>query len=419
MKSLAFLKILFPMLVIIAILTLMGLLLPPLGGRGGGRVQAQGGPLPTPTNEGGGGNNGNDNNNGGGSGGDGGNDNSSGNGEAQAAPAGVSGFVYNYSSAANDGGGLTVVLSGGGWQAETVADSNGFYYFGGLGQGPATLHLRLPPDPSPVPLEWPIRLQPGIGEQVNLGFYWGNDPPIPVRLSGQLVGTQLVVQVENRTRDEASGGLLKIITTPGTRIAPVIQASRGELLFAAHHTQIKLDRLAAGDKALTQLTLKRPEATIQAGQTPTIRLIFTYDQQITPQMLEFQLEVPLQAAASSLEAAALSEPAAAAASAAADAGAAFSPNEGAAAPLQPQTQAAPRQEPSANPDTSAAPTTTEGQAPAAAPLTAPATPPAEQTSPLPTTGRTIAAPPTAKFAVAVLLILGLALAGWQAVAKGR
>ena len=111
-------RILLPMILLVGLMLLIGLL--PAG------ISAQGEPpLPTPTNIGEGGGNG-----GGIRGGGNGNDG----GTPIPPKARIFGFVYDYSNAAYQSG-VTVVIDGGGWQVETVTDSNGYYEIGNLGIG--------------------------------------------------------------------------------------------------------------------------------------------------------------------------------------------------------------------------------------------------------------------------------------------
>ena len=112
----------------------------------------------------------------------------------------VSGFVYNYSDMA-PGGGVKVIIDGGGWRAETISEENGYYRFGNLGSGAGILNLELPPGVHPVVFNWPVRLHSGESLQLNLGYYWGDEPDMPLLVSGEISDNLLTVQVEIRTGD--------------------------------------------------------------------------------------------------------------------------------------------------------------------------------------------------------------------------
>ena len=130
--------------------------------------------------------------------------------------AAISGIVYDYSSG-SPAPGVTVVLDGGGWGVETVSDDHGNYRFGGLGSGSAVLNLRLPPGAQATAPDWPVDTRGQGSSPVNLGFYWGDDPPLPVRLTASAepgvasVGSEvlLTVRVQNRTSETATGSGLQ------------------------------------------------------------------------------------------------------------------------------------------------------------------------------------------------------------------
>lgn len=246
-------------------------------------TMAQGSDRPTPTDIGDGR-------------GGGGDDDDDGDGSSRSGPpplpierqAGVSGYVYDYSNGVYVKG-ITVVFkeNGDGWQAEAVTDSNGYYKISGLDSNGGTLNLRLPPGTQPLTFDWPIRLVRGQDTTANLGYYWSNPSYLPVKLSAELEGNQLVVQIENRTSEPATGGNLKISSPPGIKTSPPVQIDEGQIVdYNPNHFQISVEEIAAGETESMQIHTEGIES-LQANQTESqIRLTFTYDQQITPQMIE-------------------------------------------------------------------------------------------------------------------------------------
>lgn len=360
-------------------------------------TQAQGDPLPTPTNlgEGGGQNDDDDDDDSGG----------------EAAPprgpgAGLSGFVYGYS----DGGfvgGVTVVFESPGWQAETVTDSNGYYQFRGLDSGAGVLNLRVPPGATSVTKDWPVRLVGGQETQINLGFYWGNNPPIPVRLSASASGGQLLVQVENRTGEAATAGLIQIEPVEGVKVSLPVEASHGEVVdYSAYDFQVDLPEVDAGETATVQVQLESTGGNIQAGREEgQVRVLFTYGQQITPQVVE----VDLTASDFSIPLAEAGAPQAVQEAAAGQqTGQEFAP-PAAPSTSQPQSQATAG---AVTPATPAAPAVSESESQAQPTATA------QTGQPLPVTGE-VQKPGASLTTVllAGLLVLGLGWTGWKSLRR--
>jgi hypothetical protein len=361
-------------------------------------TQAQGTPSPTPTNIGEGGGNGGDD------------DDDDGGGAAAPARgpgASLTGFVYGYSDRAFVGG-VIVLFESPGWQAETVTDSNGFYQFSGLDSGPAVLNLRLPPGATSVTKDWPVRLVGGQETQANLGFYWGDNPPIPVRLSAEAAGSgRLAVQIENQTGEAATGGLIQIEPLSGVKVSLPVDISQGQVVdYSAYDFQVDLAELEAGETASITASLDPTQGNIEAGQGEgQVRVVFTYDQQITPQVVEvdlsasdFELPVAEAGAAQGAQGAATGqEPAQA-----------FAPP--AQSQAQPQAPPAAQDTPVAAAATPAAPSVSEPQAEAQATTQAQA----ETGQPLPTTGIQQQQPTSwITPLLAGLLVLGLSWVGWK------
>lgn len=291
----------------------------------------------------------------------------------------VSGFVYNYSEAAYQPG-ITVVLSGGGWRAETVTDSNGYYQFGNLGFGSAVLNLQLPPGGHSVTQDWPVILESGVHVKVNLGYYmWDAPPPIPVILSGTLSNNTLIVKVENNTTEVATGGQLEIVLPEPLSRAQTPVVSQGTLQTTEDRIQVAVGDLSADHELLVNLPLMRKATSPVAQATESIQVAFTYDQQITPQrLLIASASVTTQPALPAPAQAGLATPGVAAAGAAAARQATPPP----AGPVAAQEE----------------PSVTIAEEPAAVPITGGA---GEATSVV-----TILLP--------ALLVIGLGVAGWRA-----
>ncbi len=221
-------------------------------------------------------------------------DDNNNNGSVMSASAGarVSGFAYNYSNAASEGG-VTVVVDGGGWQVETVTDTNGFYQIGNLGTGQAIIYLRLPPDSKAVTANWPLSLVSEANIQVNLGFYWGDDPPIPVILSGQMTGNQLSLQIKNNTPITATGGLVQILPPVDKKVSGPIVLSQGQVAaFNPRHFQINTNDIPPDEIVTINLQIEQNQVMTTLTDTTTsqgVRVVFTYNQGITPQVITLDL----------------------------------------------------------------------------------------------------------------------------------
>jgi len=357
---------------------------------------AQGTPLPTPTNIGGGG----------GNSGSSGSSGSQREGKPIPVRAAVSGFVYDYSKGGYQDG-VTVIVKGGGWQVETVSDSNGFYRLGDLGNGSGTISLRLPPDTHPVTFEWPVQFYEGAEVQANLGYYWGDKPPMPVLLSGSLSDNMLVVQVENRTSDTSAGSVIEIETPANIKVSPAIEVGQGQMIDLAydpHQLRLKMGDLAAGAVTTVKLPLKHTAINLEPNQTiSAIRVTFTYDQQYTPQVIEFDADQLIQS------------PTALQTN--------ISAKQTPAAQLTPASQpvVSVQLTPPVEPTPTSQPTPTAPPTPAAVPIQPTLSPAALTAQPveptpglqLPTTGSdSDASGEVVKLLLAVMLMLGLTLAGW-------
>jgi hypothetical protein len=224
----------------------------------------------------------------------------------------VSGYVYDYSSRMRQPD-IPVILDGGGWRAETVSDSNGLYQFFNLGTGSAVLNLRLPPDTHAVAPDWPVSLS-GVNVHVDLGYYWGDNPPLPVLLSGGLQDSDLLVQVENRSDEKTTGGLVDVRLPTDLKALPGIQLSQGTLDYSERRVRVIVGDIPAGAKATLTIPVQKAAASLlnrrspgQAAPLPQsgahIQVAFTYDQQITPQLVVIGLNQAASSAASAASAA--------------------------------------------------------------------------------------------------------------------
>jgi hypothetical protein len=224
----------------------------------------------------------------------------------------VSGYVYDYSNRMRQPG-IPVILDGGGWRAETVSDSNGLYQFFNLGTGSAVLNLRLPPGTHAVAPDWPVSLS-GVNVHVDLGYYWGDNPPLPVLLSGGLQDSNLLVQVENRSNEKTTGGLVDIRLPADLKALPGIQLSQGTLDYSERRVRVTVGDIPAGANATLTIPVQNAAASLlnrrgpgQAAPLPqagaNIQIAFTYDQQITPQLVVIASSQAASSAASEASAA--------------------------------------------------------------------------------------------------------------------
>ncbi len=342
--------------------------------------------LPTPTNIGEG--NGN-----GGNGGSGRNRHN-GNGGGDSSPvvpgASVSGKVYSYSDKMYVSG-VLVVVSGEGWQAEVLTNSDGYYHVGGLGSGRAVVNLRLPPGTTPVVFDWPVWLSSGSATQVDLGYYWNDVSALPVLLSGAQENNLFTLQVQNQSGETLPGSALEITSPPHIVLPPVIQTSQGSVTsYDSHRLRVALGDLSSGAVVTVTMALKTQEVFMTSAEDgDDLGVIFTYSQQKTPLMLEVTANQLVQApppAASGGMTAAVSTPVAPPVAASGEMAAAVT-------------------------STPPAPLAAAGQAEASAAPT--------RMAPLPITGQPASPPDMLQLALALLVGLGLSAAGWQAWRKSQ
>lgn len=274
-------------------LTLVAILLMVLGSLPVDSTHAQGGPEPTPTDIGSGGGSDDDDDDG----------DSDDPGPPPPSVAGISGFVYDYSGAVYEGG-ITVIFETEGWQTEAVTDSNGFYHIRGLDTNSGILNLQLPPGVTAAAPDWPVRLVRGGDTEVNLGYYWRDGSSIPVRLTATLNGSQLLVEVDNQTSEAATGGEIRVLSPPVIRVSTPLQTNGATISdYNPNHFQLDVSELGAGETLAVTLPAEA-NLEVEAGQAaPEIRVTFTYDQQITPQVIVLNAEslpnIPLAALESS------------------------------------------------------------------------------------------------------------------------
>jgi hypothetical protein len=199
----------------------------------------------------------------------------------------VRGYVYEYPSGAAIGD-VMVVLDGGGWQAETTTDSQGFYEFAGLGEGFGVLNLRLPNNAASVAPNYPVNTGLPNPTNTNLGFYWGNTRPLPVRLSfAEATMTTPVNQdiilsglVENRT-DQIATSLTARVQLPSGLSVLGAQAPIGEVTLGDNEIIIQWDRLPAGETGTFNISARFNDA--RASETLPGYATLNYAEQLTPQ----------------------------------------------------------------------------------------------------------------------------------------
>lgn len=219
--------------------------------------------------------------------------------------AGVSGIVYNFSDNTSPSPGIVVIIEGGGWSQETVTDSNGRYFFAGLGMGSAVLNLRLPEGAHPAAPNWPIFTDGETGVDIDLGYFWGETRPLPVVLRGAVAPTAAPVgdpvtlsyEIENFTSETAANGLLDIQLPPELQ-AVEANASQGVVDLSSKRVRLSLGDLPPGSLATLQIQtslvamaadggrIGQPVAFDATGPAAVIFAGFTYDQMIVPQSLQ-------------------------------------------------------------------------------------------------------------------------------------
>lgn len=206
----------------------------------------------------------------------------------------VQGFVFDYSAGGAAQPGIAVILDGGGWQAETVTDSNGFYQFAGLGSGKATLNLRLPPGTHPILPDWPVHTHNPEATFINLAYYWGDVPPLPVILSidPPLTVTpanqefSFEVNVRNQSGGVASEGVVDL-RLPAALEALEATTTHGRVDFSPHRIWGLLGQVADGETATLRVRAKFDEAGFP--ETYTAETVLNYREQLIPQLVRTEI----------------------------------------------------------------------------------------------------------------------------------
>ncbi len=198
----------------------------------------------------------------------------------------VWGYVIDYSNSGAPQAGVPVVLDGGGWSAETVSDSNGFYQFAGLGSGEARLRLKLPPDAHPVNQDWRIHTGSASPQATNLGFYWGENPPLPVVMTADAKKGSLTVTVKNQSGGDAHNLLVTVSLPPELSAAKISAPDGAEADAADHSATALLNTLPNGEQATFTV-----EVTADAADnTSAAEVSLVYDEQLTPQQISVELQ---------------------------------------------------------------------------------------------------------------------------------
>ena len=206
----------------------------------------------------------------------------------------VWGYVIDYSNGGAPQAGVSVVLDGGGWSAETVSDSNGFYKFAGLGSGEARLRLKLPPEAHAVNENWRIHTGSASQQATNLGFYWGDTPPLPVIASAEASKVaagqtaSLKVTVKNQSGGDAHNLLVTVSLPPELTAANPQPANDGTVDIADHRVTIQLDALPDGEKATFTVAANAADTLPDALSAVDVSLV--YDEQLTPQQISVNLQ---------------------------------------------------------------------------------------------------------------------------------
>jgi hypothetical protein len=194
----------------------------------------------------------------------------------------VSGFVYSYSDRAYIGG-VKVIIDGGGWQAETLTDSRGYYQFGGLGAGRGVINLQLPPGASPVVFDWPVQLGGGADLRVDLGYYWQDSATLPIIMSGHIASQGLHLEIKNQTRAKISAGMVEINTPVDLQLAPGVSASQGEMMdYSPYRLRFAVGVIEPASVVSLIIPLEKIGSLSVEPNEANIRVAFTYAEQITP-----------------------------------------------------------------------------------------------------------------------------------------
>lgn len=196
----------------------------------------------------------------------------------------VSGFVYSYSDRAYMGG-IKVVINGGGWQAETITDSRGFYQFGGLGAGRGVINLQLPSGAYPVVFDWPVQLG-GTDLRVDLGYYWQDPSALPASLSGQITDQGLSLEVKNQTSARLQSSFLEITSPVDLQLSPAVTASQGETAdYGPYQLRFAVGAIEPAASVTVNVPLEKISNLPVEPDEAHVRVVFTYDQQKTPLLI--------------------------------------------------------------------------------------------------------------------------------------
>jgi hypothetical protein len=141
-------------------------------------------------------------------------------------------------------------------------------------------------------------LASGADLRVDLGFYWGDTPTFPVALSSNFLNDMLYVQIENHTSETVTGGLLEIELPAMLVASPAIQASQGSVDYGEHRVHVNIDDLPAGANVTIQVPVQGQTVPDYAQTETVVKVLFTYDQQHTPQIVQLDSQALAQAPAS-------------------------------------------------------------------------------------------------------------------------
>ncbi len=206
----------------------------------------------------------------------------------------VWGYVIDYSNSGAPEGGVPVVIDGGGWKAETVSDSNGFYKFAGLGSGEAQLRLKLSSDAHPVNKNWRIHTGDASLAATNLGFYWGDTPPLPVVTTMKMdtvaagKSTSLTVVVKNQSGGDAHNLRLTTSLPPELSTNKAAASSNATAESDKHTVTTQLENLPNGGKLTLVIDATAADALPDAPLAINVSLV--YDEQLTPQRFSVALQ---------------------------------------------------------------------------------------------------------------------------------
>lgn len=203
-------------------------------------------------------------------------------------------------------GGITPQLNTGGWQVSTVSASDGNYGFGGLGVGPAMLHVSLAPEQAeqlqPLIQDAGVYLNCEFPIFANIALFNGPriDPPATIEMSGPgelTPGSNIPIRLT--IKNELPNEITNVVVTdlmPRELIAlevatassdleniQIIDGGDGQLVIAF------LDKVAAGAEANIIITVTATEGILSNTQVRNTATLFYRESAADQDWLDFTI----------------------------------------------------------------------------------------------------------------------------------